>query len=85
MLRAGFTYPAAIHVTDNIIRKEGIAYALSWLEMMATEMEVCDAGVDDMLRKSAETVPATYGFHKIDTMYIGEIEVPWILKQPGLV
>ena len=87
MLRSGFTYPAAIGETDKMIRKEGIVYTLSWLENMATEMEACDVGKDDMLHSSnkGEAVPATYGFHKVDTMYFGEMETPWHLKQPSLV
>jgi len=87
MLKAGFTYPAVISETDKMIRKEGVSYTLSWLETMATEMEACDVGKDDALHSSNkdEGVPATYGFHKVDTMYIGEMEKPWHLKQPSLV
>ena len=87
MLKAGFTYPAAISETDKMIRKEGVVYTLSWLETMATEMEACDVGKDDALHSSnkGEAVPATYGFHKVDSVYIGEIEMPWNLKQPNLV
>jgi len=86
MLRAEFTYPAAISETDNMIRREGVSYALSWLEMIATEMEACDVGEDDALHSSNkdEAIPATYGFHKVDDMYIGDIEMPWMLKQPKL-
>ena len=87
MLRAEFTYPAAIAYADTLVRKEGAASALSWLEMIATEMESCDIGEDDFLHSSNkdETVPATYGFHKVDDMYIGDMEMPWMLKQPKLV
>ncbi len=86
MLRAGFTYPAAIAELDRKLRREGVVSTISWLEMMAAEMEACDAGVDDYLRQSdGEAIPATYGFHKVDDMYAPEIEMPWILKQPKLV
>ncbi|MFC1714620.1 hypothetical protein ACFL6S_13215 [Candidatus Poribacteria bacterium] len=87
MLQAGLTYPAAISETDKMIRKEGISYTLSWLETIANEMEVCDVGKDDALHSSnkAEAVPATYGFHKVDTIYVGKMEIPWHLKQPSLV
>lgn len=86
MLRAGFTYPAAISYADTMLRKEGTVSSLSWLETMASEMEACDLGKDDELHSSnqGEAVPATYGFHKVDDMYIGDIEIPWILKQPKL-
>ena len=84
MLRAGFTYPVAISYADTMMRKEGTISALSWLETMATEMEACDVGKDDALHSDnqSETVPATYGFHKVDDMYVGDIEMPWVLKQP---
>jgi len=86
MLRAGFTYPVAISYADTMIRKEGVVSTLSWLETMATEMEKCDAGIDDYLRQTdGEAIPATYGFHKVDDVYSQEIEIPWILKQPDLV
>ena len=49
MLRAGFTYPAAIYETDKMLRKEGVGNTLSWLEMLATEMEECDVGEEDAL------------------------------------
>ena len=86
MLRSGFTYPAAIAELDRKLRKEGTVSTLSWLEMIATEMEACDVGEDDYLRQSeSDPIPATYGFHKVDDMYVGNIEMPWILKQPKLV
>ena len=87
MLKAGFTYHVAITETDKMIRKEGIGYALSWLEMMATEMEGCDVGKDDALHSSqkGEAIPSTYGFHKVDSMYVGEMEIPWVMKQPNLI
>ena len=87
MLRAGFTYPAAISYADTMLRKEGTASALSWLETMATEMEACDVGENDALHSSniEEAVPATYGFHKIDDMFEPEYEMPWMLRQPNLV
>ncbi|MFC1713562.1 hypothetical protein ACFL6S_07840 [Candidatus Poribacteria bacterium] len=87
MLRAGFTYPVAISYADTMFRKEGTVSALSWLETMATEMEKCDVGKDDALHSAnqGEAVPATYGFHKVDDMYIGQVETPWRLKQPSLV
>ncbi len=87
MLKAGFTYPVAISYADTMLRKEGTASALSWLETMANEMEACDVGEDDALHSSnkEETAPATYGFHKVDDMYMGEMETPWHLKQTSLV
>jgi len=87
MLRAGFTYPVAISYADTMLRKEGTVGTLSWLETMATEMEKCDVGKDDTLHSSKqdEAVPATYGFHKVDDIYLGDMEMPWILKQPKLV
>ena len=86
MLRAGFTYPAAIGEFDKRMKKEGVVSTLSWLETLATEMEGCDAGADDYLRQSdGEAIPPTYGFHKVDDMYAQDIEMPWILKQPDLV
>ena len=87
MLKAEFTYPAAISYTDTMIRKEGTPSALSWLEKIADELEVCNVGEYDALHSSNkdETVPATYGFHKVDTVYSGGIEIPWILTQPNLV
>ena len=87
MLKAGFTYPAAISYADTMLRKEGTVSALSWLETMATEMEACDVGRDDTLHLSNqdEAIPATYGFHKTDDMYISQPETPWRLKQPSLV
>ena len=87
MLKAGFTYPVAISYADTMLRKEGTVSALSWLETMATEMEACDVGKDDALHSNnqGEAVPATYGFHKADDMYIGQMETPWRLKQPSLV
>ncbi|MFC1717524.1 hypothetical protein ACFL6S_27940 [Candidatus Poribacteria bacterium] len=86
MLKAGFTYPAAISYADTMLRKEGTVSALSWLETMATEMEACDVGKDDYSHSSnqGETIPATYGFHKADDMYIGQEEISWRLKQPSL-
>ena len=83
MLKAGFTYPAAIAYADTMLRKEGAISALSWLEKMATEMAACNVGEDDALHSSNqdETVPATYGFHKVDHVYAGELETPWLLKQ----
>ena len=87
MLKAGFTYPAAISETDKMFRKEGVVYALSWLETMATEMEACDVGKNDALHSSnkGEAMPSTYGFHKVDDMYIGDLELPWVMKQPNLI
>jgi len=87
MLRAGFTYPAAMSYADTMIRKEGTVSALSWLETMATEMEAYDGGKDDALHANnqGEAVPAIYGFHKVNDIYIGDIEMPWIFKQPRLV
>ena len=84
MLRAGFTYPVAISYADTMLRKEGTVSALSWLETMATEMEACDVGKDDALHSAnqGEAVSATYGFHKVDDIYVGDIEMPWRLKQP---
>ena len=86
MLKAGFTYPVAISYADTMLRKEGAVGTLSWLETMANEMEACDVGKDDTLHANnqGEAVPAIYGFHKVDDMYIGELELPWILKQPKL-
>ena len=86
MLKAGFTYPAAISYLDTMLRKEGTVSTLSWLETMVNEMEACDVGKDDALHSSnqGEAVPATYGFHKVDDMYIVDIEIPWILRQPKL-
>ena len=87
MLKAGFTYPAAISYADVMLRKEGTASTLSWLETMATEMAACDVGKDDAMHSNNQdqAVPATYGFHKADDMYIGQMETPWRLKQPSLV
>ena len=87
MLRAGFTYPVAISYADTMLRKEGTVSTLSWLETMATEMEACDVGKEDALyaNNQGESVPATYGFHKTDDMYIAQVETPWRLKQPSLV
>jgi hypothetical protein len=85
MLRAGFTYPAAIAYADTMIRREGAVSALSWLETMAVEMEKCNAGEDDYMGRIENSVPPTYGFHKIDNVYAGEIEMPWMMKQPELV
>jgi hypothetical protein len=87
MLRAGFTYPAAIGELDRKIRKEGAVSTLSWLEMIAAEMEACDIGEDDYLHPShkGEAIPATYGFHKVDDMYAVDTELPWMLRQPNLV
>lgn len=84
ILRAGFDYPVAIAEADKLIKKEGIDYALSWLEKMATEMEKCDAGKEDAMHpiNRGESFPPTYGFHKADDMYGGNIELPWFLKQP---
>ena len=44
-------------------------------------------GKDDALHSSNqdEAIPATYGFHKVDDMYVSDIDMPWILKQPKLV
>ena len=87
MLRAGFTYPAAITYADTMLRKEGPASTLSWLETIAAEMEKCDVGENDALhpQNREETAPPTYAFHKVDDMYAGEIEMPWMLKQHSLV
>ncbi len=87
MLRAGFTYPVAISYADTMLKKEGTTSTLSWLKTMATEMESCDVGKEDALHpsNSEEAVPATYGFHKVDDMYVGKLETPWRLKQPGLI
>ena len=62
MLRGGFTYQGAISETDKMIRKEGIGYALSWLEMMATEMEGCDVGKNDALHSSNVTIHLIFSF-----------------------
>ena len=87
MLRAGFTYPVAIAYTDIMLKKEGTVNTLSWLETIAAEMEACDVGKEDALHpsNSEEAIPATYGFHKADDMYVGDLEMPWRLKQPSLV
>jgi len=87
MLRSGFTYDVAIAEMDKRIRTEGIDSTLSYLEKIASEMESCDVGLEDALHpsNSEEGIPPTYGFHKIDNMYIQPIEMPWILKQPELV
>lgn len=86
MLRAGFTYPAAISVADTMIKREGIGPALSWLEVMAREMEACDVSPEDAMHPShrAEDMP-TYGFHKVDDIFSTGIETPWFLKQPDFV
>jgi hypothetical protein len=70
-----------------MIKKEGVDYALSWLEKMATEMEACDAGIEDAMHPNnrGESFPPTYGFHKADDMYQTDIEIPWFLKQPEQV
>ena len=67
------------------MKKEGVISTLSSLETLATEMEECNAGQDDYLRESEDSVPPTYGFHKVDDMYAKDIEMPWILKQPNLI
>jgi len=87
MLRSDFTYPAAIAEMDKRVRTEGVDNTLSYLEKMAYEMEACDVGIEDALhtRNQDEEIMPTYGFHKIDSMYIEPIETPWMLKQPELV
>jgi len=87
MLRSDFTYPAAIAEMDKRLRLEGVDNTLSYLEKMAYEMEACDVGIDDALhpRNQDDAIMPTYGFHKIDTMYVQPIEMPWMLKQPELV
>lgn len=87
MLCSDFTYPEAIAEMDKRLRLEGVDNTLSYLEKMAYEMEACDVGPDDALhpRNQDDGIMPTYGFHKIDTMYVQPIETPWMLKQPELV
>lgn len=87
MLKAGFTYPDAIWEMDTRLRKEGAESTLSWLEKIASEMEKCDAGEEDWSHPidRGESIPPTYGFHKISDMYGIDYELPWILRQPELV
>lgn len=84
MLRSDFTYPAAIAEMDKRLRLEGVDNTLSYLEKMAYEMESCDVNPEDVLhpRNQDDGIMPTYGFHKIDTMYVQPIEIPWMLKQP---
>jgi hypothetical protein len=87
MLKAGFDYSQAILELDHRIKKEGAENTLSWLEIIAQEMEGCDVGEDDALHHSngEEIIPATYGFHKIDSIYDTQPQQDWLEKQPHLV
>jgi hypothetical protein len=82
MLKAGFDYSQAILYFDHRIKKEGAEHTLSWLEMIALEMKACDVGEDDA--SNQEAIPATYGFHKVDSIY-PEPQQDWLEKQPHLV
>jgi len=89
MVRADFTYSAAISQTDKLIRESGAEKTLSWLENIADEMEKCDIGKGDALHsdnRQEEPIPPTYGFHKIENIYEnGHKEIDWLEKQPVLV
>ncbi|MBD3184972.1 hypothetical protein GF312_22000 [Candidatus Poribacteria bacterium] len=87
MLKADFTYPEAIHEVDTRLRKEGAESTLSWLETMASEMEkyaVCEGDYTHHSHRQ-DPIPATYGFHRISSMYGAEYQLPWIFRQPELV
>jgi hypothetical protein len=86
MVKADFTYSAAISQTDKLIRESGAEKTLSWLETIAQEMAKCDIGKDDALHpdnREEEAIPPTYGFHRIDNIYeSGHKEIDWLETQP---
>jgi len=87
MLKAGFDYSQAISELDNMIRQKTVEETLSWLEMVALKMESCDVSIKDALHPSngEESIPPTYGFHKVDDIYERELEPLWFDKQPHYV
>jgi hypothetical protein len=88
MVKADFTYAAAISQLDHQMRQSGVETTLSWLEQIATEMAQCDVGIEDALHSQnrGEAIPPTYGFHKIDNIYENSYrEKDWLEKQPLLI
>lgn len=83
MLKADFTYSAAIRHTDSLIRKYGFCEAMSWLEKIATEMDECRP--KDDLEGELSEAPPLYGFHKVETIWEQPTEKHYQDKQPMLV
>jgi hypothetical protein len=85
MLKASFTYPAAIRYTDTLIRKCGFTEAMSWLEKIADEMYDCRPKDDLEGEVMIDEPPPPYGFHKVDTIWEQPKEKQWQDKQPHIV
>jgi len=86
MLDAGFTYAGAIDFIEKHLKKDKDK-TLRWLEKMAKEMKSLNPKDDYMGPiDEYESIPPTYGFHKIDTMYKRyEEEKDWLKSQPHMV